>query len=296
MRDGYESEIRIHRPKTLPKNGSPLVVLIFGGGFFMGNCLQMGSTARALTDLYGATVVCISYRVAPEHPWPQAHHDGWDNLVWIAANASSLGASTDAGFVLGGSSAGGNIAAVLAQKSMKEKLAVPLTGLWMDVSMVFAKPENCPEKYKALYIAHKQNEEAPGLLTKQAIAYIREVCKADGFSADFSPVNAENPHVGMPNTFIQAAGMDMYRDDAIIYWWMLREHGVQTRLKVYPGVPHGHANLYPGLKASKEAKIDTLEGFGWLLGKEADRDRIAETILATAGPALPAKHEMKGGK
>lgn len=295
MRDGYESEIRIHRPKSPPKTGSPLVVLIFGGGFFMGNCFQMGPTARALTDLYGATVICISYRLAPEHPWPQPHHDGWDNLVWIAANAASLGASTEAGFVLGGSSAGGNIAAVLAQKSMKEKLAAPLTGLWMDVSMVFAKPENCPEKYKHLYISHGQNENAPGLLTKQAIQYIRSASKADGFSPDFSPVNAENPHVGMPRTFIQATGMDMYRDDAIIYWTMLREHGVQARLKVYPGVPHGHANLYPGLKASTEARVDTLEGLGWLLGKGQDmgRERIAETISEIGGQG---KHEGMGGK
>jgi acetyl esterase/lipase len=296
MRDGYESEIRIHKPKTVPENGSPLVVLIFGGGFFMGNCLQMGTTARALTDLYGVTVVSVSYRLAPEHPWPQSHHDGWDNLVWIAENASSLGANTEAGFVLGGSSAGGNIAAVLAQKSMKEKLAVPLTGLWMDVSMVFSNPENCPKKYKPLYISQKQNEDAPGLLSKQAIQYIRSVTKSDGFSPDFSPVNAENPHVGMPKTFMQAAGMDIYRDDAIIYWTMLREHGVQARLKVYPGVPHGHANLYPGLKASKEAKIDTLGGFGWLLGMEATREKIQETILAVAGPAMPGKHEMKQGK
>jgi len=37
MRDGFQSEIRIHRPKKLPENGrSPLVVLIYGGGFFMG--------------------------------------------------------------------------------------------------------------------------------------------------------------------------------------------------------------------------------------------------------------------
>lgn len=37
MRDGFESEIRIHRPHTLAKNrGSPLIVLVYGGGFFMG--------------------------------------------------------------------------------------------------------------------------------------------------------------------------------------------------------------------------------------------------------------------
>lgn len=263
----------------------------------MGNCLQMGNTARALTDLYGAIVVCISYRLAPEHPWPQAHHDGWDNLIWIAANASSLGADTAAGFVLGGSSAGGNIAAVLAQKSMEEPLAAPLTGLWMDVSMVFAKPENCPSKYKHLYLSYTQNANAPGLLTAQAIAYIKSASKAEGSSPDFSPINAERPHVGMPKTFLQAAGMDMYRDDAVIYWTMLREHGVQARLKVYPGVPHGHANLYPGLRASREARVDTLEGFGWLLGREGvvGRERIGGVITEVGGKGKEGKHEGVGG-
>jgi len=257
----------------------------------------MGPTARALTDLYAATVVCISYRLAPEHPWPQAHHDAWDTLVWIAANAASLGADTSAGFVLGGASAGGNIASVLAQKALTETLAAPVTGLWMDVSMVFASPENCPEKYRHLYISHAQNENAPGLLTKQAIAYIKTSMQADGSSPDFSPINAENPHVGMPRTFLQAAGMDTYRDDAVIYWRMLRENGVEARLKVYPGVPHGHANIWPGLGVSREARGDTLEGFGWLLGREGEvrRERI-DGIVLEEGMFGKGKHEGTGGK
>jgi acetyl esterase/lipase len=261
----------------------------------MGNCLQMGSIARALTDLHGATVVCISYRLAPEFPWPQAHHDAWDSLLWIAANASSLGASTSAGFVLGGSSAGGNIAAVLAQKSLAEPLAAPLTGLWMDVSMLFAQPENCPERYKHLYLSHAQNENAPGLLSKQAIQYIRSASKGDGSSPDFSPVNAANPHVGMPRTFMQAAGMDSYRDDSVIYACLLRENGVDVRLRVYPGVPHGHANIWPGLRVSGEAKVDTLEGLGWLLGGEVEggRERIAKVIEELAEPDLGVKHKVK---
>jgi len=289
MRDGFESEIRVHRPKTLPENGdgSPLVVLLYGGGFFMGNNLQMGTTARTLTDLYAATVVCVSYRLAPEFPWPYAHHDGWDSLVWIAANAKSLGADTTAGFVVGGASAGGNVAAVIAQKSLssseKDKLAAPLTGLWTNVPMLFARPENVPEEYRKYYLSAEQNLDAPGLLTPQAIQFIRESVRAGGFSPDFSPVNAERPHVGMPRTFLQVAGMDMYRDDALIYRRMLEDASVQTRLRVYAGVPHGHANLYPGLKASKEARIDTLEGIGWLKGKDAGRERVVQAMEVPSG-------------
>jgi acetyl esterase/lipase len=250
----------------------------------------MGTTARTLTDLHAATVVCISYRLAPESPWPYAHHDGWDSLVWIAANAASLGASTAAGFVVGGASAGGNIAAVIAQKSIsnekvkgEDRLAAPLTGLWTDVAMLFARPENVPEQYRQYYLSAEQDANAPGLLTPQAIQFIRDSFKADGFSPDFSPVNAVEPHVGMPRTFLQAAGMDMYRDDALIYRRMLEEAGVQTRLRVYAGVPHGHANLYPGLKASGEAKIDTIEGIGWLLGRDVGRERVVQAMEGVAG-------------
>ena len=242
----------------------------------------MGTTARTLNDLYGATVVCISYRLAPEYPWPYAHHDGWDSLVWIAENAASLGADMTAGFVVGGASAGANIAAVMAQKSLsaeeKGKLAAPLTGLWMDVPMLFARPENCPQAYRKYYLSAEQCEDAPGLLTRQAIQFIRDACKSDGFSPDFSPVNAEMPHVGMPRTLIQVAGMDMYRDDGLIYRRMLMEAGAETRVKVYNGVPHGHANLYPGLKSSKEAKIDTIEGLGWLLVKEIGREGVVQAL------------------
>jgi len=250
-----------------------------------GNNLQMGTTARTLNDLYGATVVCISYRLAPEFPWPYAQHDGWDSIAWIAENASSLGADTTAGFIVGGSSAGANIAAVIAQKSLSEndKLAAPLTGLWIDVPMLFARPENCPEEYRKYYLSAEQCADAPGLLTQQAIQFIRDSFKADGFSPDFSPVNAERPHVGMPSTFFQVAGMDMYRDDALIYHQMLEDAGVQTRLKVYAGVPHGHANLYTGLRASKEAKIDTIEGLGWLLGKDVGRESVVHAMEVVAG-------------
>jgi acetyl esterase/lipase len=254
----------------------------------------MGPTSRTLTDLYTATVVSISYRLAPEFPWPYAHHDGWDSLVWIAANAKSLGADPSAGFVVGGTSAGGNIAAVIAQKSTsnekrkgngngEDRLAAALTGLWTDVPMLFARPGNVPEAYRQYYISVEQCANAPGLLTPQAIQFIRDSFRADGFSPDFSPGNAVQPHVGMPRTFLQVAGMDMYRDDALIYRRMLEEAGVQTRLRVYAGVPHGHANLYPGLKASREAKIDTIEGIGWLLGRDVGRERVVQAMEGVAG-------------
>ena len=149
--------------------------------------------------------------------------------------------------------------------------------------MLFARPENVPEEYKKYCLSAEQNADAPGLLTPQAIQFIRDSVKADVSSPDFSPMNAEVPHVGMPRTFLQVAGMDMDRDDALIYRRMLEEAGVQTRLRVYAGVPHGHANLYPALRLSKGAKIDTIEGIGWLLGKDVGRERVMQAMEVLAG-------------
>ncbi|KAG8625758.1 hypothetical protein KVT40_006159 [Elsinoe batatas] len=282
MRDGFESDIRVHRPRIKPKDGSPLVVLAFGGGFVFGNVLQMGTTARVLNDLYGATVVCISYRLAPEHPWPQSHEDAWDSLVWIASNASSLDADVSKGFVIGGASAGANISAVLAQRSLSDKLAAPLTGVWLNMPMIFKTPDNVPEGYRSLYLSHEQNADVPGLLNKSALQFIRSAVKGDGSSPMFSPVNAERPHVGMPPVFFQACGMDVVRDDALVYERMLRDNGVKTKLIVYAGVPHGHQTLFPSLAKSKQARLDTVEGIGELLGKTVSRTDVENALIASA--------------
>ena len=72
----------------------------------------------------------VDYRLAPEAPFPAAPNDAWDALTWAAANAKEvLGADPSKGFIVCGTSAGGNLTDVVAHLARDEKLNPPLTGL-----------------------------------------------------------------------------------------------------------------------------------------------------------------------
>lgn len=176
MRDEFSSELKVFKPTKPPADGSPLIVLAFGGGFAIGSNQQLTAISRTLTKLFGATVVNLSYRLAPEHKFPTGVNDAWDTVKWCAANASSLGADPTKAFLLGGVSAGGNITAVIAQKALDEKLSPPLSGLWLSVPLVFPSAEQVPEKYKDQWFSHEQNKDAP-ILDANAIAAIVEYVK-----------------------------------------------------------------------------------------------------------------------
>jgi acetyl esterase/lipase len=272
MRDGYQSEIRVISPPSPQAKRTPLVTLVYGGGFIGGSCLQDIPLARSLAALYGATVVTVSYRTAPEHKFPTAPHDVWDTVLWLSQNASELGADPSQGWVLGGNSAGANLAAVAAHRALKENLSPPLTGLSFAIPS-FLKENIVPDKYKQLWFSREQNSDAP-TFNKKHLAKVEDLYEPDPQSDDWSPFRSDAPFSALPPVHVLVCGMDPLRDDGLVYERALRENGVKTRLNVYAGLVHGHYVTFPDLKQSVKARIDILAGFGWLLGKEVEREAI----------------------
>lgn len=288
MRDGYSSETRVFKPAHPAENGTPLVALVFGGGFINGSNIQLVAIARAIAKLYGATTVTLSYRLAPEYKFPTAPYDIWDSVSWLAENASSQIGNVDLakGFVVGGVSAGGNLAIVTAHKALKQKLAAPITGVWACIP-VGLSDSTVPEQYKDLWTSRVQNANAPFLNT-QAIEIISQLYQPIETSEDYTPFPDPadlSSLSSIPRTHVQVAGLDPLRDDGLIYEKALRDHGVETKLDVYPGVPHAHFSALPGLKASYQSRRDTLVGIGWLLRREVDI-KVVEGVEEAWEPAL----------
>ena len=281
MRDGHSSEVVITKPTGVaPPGGRPLIVIFFGGGFYLGSPKSMIPYARSFARLFNTVCISANYRLAPEFKFPYAVHDAWDTLVWSAANASHLAATPSAGFIVGGISAGANLAAVLAQMAKEQQLEPKLTGQWLSIPVLLDE-KMVPEKYKDLYLAWEQNRRVPGF-SSELLAKIFSHWEADVRSPLFSPINSADPGEGLPPAYLQACGLDPLRDDALIYEKVLREKGVRTRMDVYPGLPHGFWAFFKQLKSSGKARVDIAMGMGWLLGKELSAEQADKGMQSSS--------------
>ncbi|TVY75967.1 AB hydrolase superfamily protein B1A11.02 [Lachnellula suecica] len=262
VRDGTEIPIRIYSPiDTTTK--SPLVINFHGGGFCFGDLSSDAQFCRDAASKYNAVVVDVDYRLAPANPFPVAVHDAYDALKWVAANAASLNANPELGFLITGTSAGANLTAASVLRARDEKLSPALTGQLLLVPPTFS-PETVPERFKSRWLSYEQNKNAP-VLNRESIDKIIGMYNPDHSSPDYAPILHPNGFKGLPRTYIAVAGADPLRDDGIIYEQVLREEGVETKMVVYPGLCHAWWAVAPGLEASLKYHADNLEAVGWLL-------------------------------
>lgn len=73
----------VFKPKILPSNGSPLVVLIHGGGFLFSVAEMEASTCIDVTRKLGCISISLDYPLAPEAKFPVAYEDLWGGLQWV---------------------------------------------------------------------------------------------------------------------------------------------------------------------------------------------------------------------
>ena len=111
---GGPLRLRVYRAiGTVAGELLPCMVFLHGGGWVIGNLESHDRFCRRLANQARICVVAVDYRLAPEHRFPAALDDSASALQWVSDNLQAL-AIAPGRLAIGGDSAGGNLAAVLA--------------------------------------------------------------------------------------------------------------------------------------------------------------------------------------
>lgn len=225
---GAKIPIRIYWPKA--EGVLPVYLDIHGGGWWMGDGFAMEAATTQLAARAEIIIVSVDYRLAPEHPYPTPLDDCYAALLWLHANAESLGGDP-ARLGIGGGSAGGNLSAALAlrardqggPKILFQNLIIPATDM---VSDDWDSYREAGDRYmlKVSALSKMYEAYAPDAATR-ALAYV-------------SPLLAEDLS-GLPPALVTTAHFDPLRDQGIAYAKRLQAAGVPTQLHSEPGGLHG---------------------------------------------------------
>ncbi|KAK7019427.1 hypothetical protein VNI00_018082 [Paramarasmius palmivorus] len=264
--DGVEVLAKCVTP--VPKDGEdgkfPLIFWIHGGGWFLGEAEMDDYTLRATSVKHRVSVVNCEYRLAPENPFPTGVNDVLTALKYVVTHPAEFSADVKKGLIVGGTSAGGNLAAVLSHLTRDDPFfeETPVTGQILQIPSL-CHPKAYPEKYKSLFLSMEQNKDAPALPAER-VHEIFEWYGAPPEDPRMSPLLLAS-HKGLPPAFIQVCGFDPLRDDGIVYEKVLKEAGVPTKLEIYPGTTHGFHAFYVSIKQAVKWREDYDAGIAWLL-------------------------------
>jgi acetyl esterase len=195
------------------------VVWLHGGGWCWGDVPGFDRVSRSLANRCGHVVVCVEYRLAPEHPFPAAVEDA-DAAVAFAAER------WQGRIVVGGDSAGGNLAAVAALHAPERVRA-----------QLLVYPATDPSRESPSY-----REPAP-MLSAEAMAWCweRYLGGADPSHPDANLLAADV--AAAPPAFVAVAGHDPLRDDGLRYAERLRAGAVAVTVERYDDMVHGFLRM-----------------------------------------------------
>ena len=240
---GGDIAVRIYRPVT-DAAALPVVVYAHGGGFVFCDLDSHDGLCRNLANRIGAVMVSVDYRLAPEHPWPAAADDLYAAVRWINDNADALG--IDAGrIVVGGDSAGGNLAAVTALMT-RDRGGPELAGQLLLYPVIAADFDT--ESYRAFGRGYYNPKPALQWYWDQYVPTVAE--RSHPYA---SPLGADLH--GLPPAVVVIAGHDPLRDEGVAYADALETAGVSVTRLSYQGGVHGFLTM-PMLDLTQGARAD----------------------------------------
>jgi acetyl esterase len=210
---------------AIPTASGAALVYFHGGGWVLGSVITAHGVCAALAHESRYTVVSVDYRLAPEHPFPAAVEDAWAATTWVHKHGAELGAPGP--LAVGGDSAGGNLAAVMALRARDRGLPLAFQLLVYPVMDADLDTTSYPENAQGYW------------LTRAGMAWFWDQYLPDGdrFHPDASPLRAEDVS-GTPPALVITAEYDPLRDEGEAYARRLEEAGVPVTLSRYDGLIH----------------------------------------------------------
>jgi acetyl esterase/lipase len=240
--DGYPVPALIIRPEKL-SSAPPALIYYHGGAFVMKPAPQHFENALRYAREADCLVIFVEYRLAPQYPFPAGFNDCHAALRWAISNAEKLGIDTGR-LVVGGDSAGGSLAAGVAQRARHED-GISLRGqllIYPCVDLVCNRPSaaafaNVPPFSGASSVA-------------MAEAYLGHPIST-GIPRYASPIDGDVSQLAP--AYVETAEFDLLHDQGTAYAQALKDKGVEVELNEVKGGVHGFDLLAANSSVSKDA-------------------------------------------
>lgn len=241
--------LRIYSPRG--DGPFPVLVNFHGGGWVIGNLDTSDGQCRLLCEGARCVVVSVDYRLAPESTFPAAAEDCYAATTWVAKHADEIGADASR-LAVGGDSAGGNLAAVVALMARDRSgpqiifqlLVNPVTDANFDTN------------------SYRANAEGYLLTRDSMIWFWDHYCPPDQRANPYaSPLRADDLG-NLPPALVLTAEFDPLRDEGEAYAARLEAAGVTTECVRYDGLIHGFfamAGVFDAGKPSVERACQALK-------------------------------------
>lgn len=233
--------VRVVYPVQRP---TAVVVYFHGGGWVTGEIGDYDALLRTLAREAGCAIALVEYRKAPECPFPAAVHDAIQATHWLADNVAKRMAAPS-GIIVAGDSAGGNLAAAVAQSAVTGAAPTPL------LQILIYPVLDCDFTTRS-YVS----DENQLLLTREAMQWYWNHYApdpADRLNPLASPARAVSV-AGLPPALVITAEHDVLRSEGDDYARRLRDEGVEVEHVTFGGQAHGFFSLHNVLPASAAAR------------------------------------------
>jgi acetyl esterase/lipase len=224
-------DLRVRKYETAWRApGGAALLWIHGGGYILGQPEQSDAVCGRFAKELGILVIAVDYRLAPEHPFPAPLEDCYAALSWMHARAGELGISPDR-LAIGGDSAGGGLAAALAQLTRDRKQIQPVFQLLLYPML---------DDRTATRVDHKGTGKYLWTPSSNVFGWTSYLAQKPGGPAVpkyAAPARMEDL-TGLPPAWVGVGTLDLFYEEDVAYARRLQASGVPCELDEVPGAFH----------------------------------------------------------